>query len=324
MSPEERRLLAELFERTREAAAHPRDKEAEALIAEMVRAQPAAPYLLAQAVLVQDQALQSADQQMQEMQAYIDDLEAYLHELESQQNPRGQGQYGRWPQDQGPYGQDQYGRGDDGRGPQGPGPQGHDPYGRPRGGFLGGSAFGGGEPPPPRGSVPPSGGVWGSGRTLDPSAAAPQGGVWPGQQRPAEPTPEPGQPPQQQGGFLKGALTTAAGVAGGMLLANSIKGLFGGQNDPLGMSSAKASEGGYGQGGGYGGSSSNIPSPGGSGGSITDGVPGFPSSRGPSEAELREQDRLQDEDQDQDLEQDEEIFGEDADYDDGGDEDDEE
>jgi len=273
MSPEERRLLAELFERTREAASHPRDREAEALIAELVRGQPAAPYLLAQAVIVQEQALKAADEQLQDMQGYIDDLEARLQELEAQaQGARGQ-------------------------------------QGRPAGGFLG-SVFGGNEPPrqQTRSAVPPSGSgsVWGSGRTLDPGPAPQQSAPWPGQ-RQAAPPPPPEQP--QGGGFLKGALTTAAGVAGGVLLANSIKGLFGGHNDPMGMSSAKAAES-----GGFG-----APSPGGfgsSGGSITDGVPGFGSQRRLTDAEQREQDRLQDEDQDQDMEQDEEFEDE---Y--GGDED---
>lgn len=35
--------------------------------------------------------------------------------------------------------------------------------------------------------------------------------------------------PQGGGGFLRGAMTTAAGVAGGMLLANSIRGMLGGE-----------------------------------------------------------------------------------------------
>ena len=60
MSPDERRLLTDLFERIRTASANPRDREAEAFIAEAVRDMPYAPYLLAQAVLVQDEALKSA------------------------------------------------------------------------------------------------------------------------------------------------------------------------------------------------------------------------------------------------------------------------
>lgn len=59
MSPEERQLLVGLFERTKSAASGPRDQEAEAFITEQIRQQPAAPYLLAQTVIVQDQALQA-------------------------------------------------------------------------------------------------------------------------------------------------------------------------------------------------------------------------------------------------------------------------
>ena len=39
------------------------------------------------------------------------------------------------------------------------------------------------------------------------------------------------------GGFLQGALGAAAGVAGGMLLADSIRGLMGGHASPFGIGS---------------------------------------------------------------------------------------
>ena len=45
-------------------------------------------------------------------------------------------------------------------------------------------------------------------------------------------------PAPESGGFLRGALGAAAGVAGGMLLANSIRGLFdhgNNRNDQLGI-----------------------------------------------------------------------------------------
>ena len=60
MSPEERQVLVELFQRTNAAASQPRDRDAEAFIAEAVRLQPYAPYLLAQAVLLQEQAMKQA------------------------------------------------------------------------------------------------------------------------------------------------------------------------------------------------------------------------------------------------------------------------
>ncbi len=53
MSPEERQMLTDLFERVRGQANAPRDRDAEALIADAIRTQPYAPYLLTQAVLLQ-------------------------------------------------------------------------------------------------------------------------------------------------------------------------------------------------------------------------------------------------------------------------------
>ncbi|PWB81129.1 MAG: DUF2076 domain-containing protein [Methylocystaceae bacterium] len=196
MSPEERQLLAGLFERTRSAGSAQRDQEAESFINEQVKSQPAAAYLLAQTVLVQDQALQAANQRLQE-------LESRVRELESK------------PQQSG--------------------------------GFLGG-LFGGGarQAPPQRPAPPPPGygqpayppqqpgGPWGAG----PAGAAPY----------AQPGYAPQQPAPQQagGGFLKGALGTAAGVAGGVLLADSIRGLFhgGGAGGQLGIGSGYEHAGG--------------------------------------------------------------------------------
>jgi hypothetical protein len=174
MSPEERQLLAGLFDRIRAAAGNPRDKEAEALIADETKAQPYAPYLLAQTVIVQDQALNAANARLQE-------LDGKLRELQT----------------------------------QAAGPQ--------RGGFLGGlgSLFGGGAPRRPVGPPPQAGGPWqqqpqGGWNQPQPGYGQPQpqGGPWGGQQA------------GQGGSFLKGALGTAAGVAGGVLLADTIRGLF--------------------------------------------------------------------------------------------------
>ena len=92
MSPEERQLLSDLFDRVRSQANAPRDRDAENLIAEAVRAQPYAPYLLAQAVLVQEQALHGADQRIQELQA------AYRPARGAGPvRAAGRGQLSRWP-----------------------------------------------------------------------------------------------------------------------------------------------------------------------------------------------------------------------------------
>jgi hypothetical protein len=76
MSPEERQLLTGLFDRIRGAASAPRDQEAEALIQDATRAQPYAPYFLAQTVLVQDQALRAANDRLQELEAKVKSLES--------------------------------------------------------------------------------------------------------------------------------------------------------------------------------------------------------------------------------------------------------
>src|SRR5476649_1826930 len=69
MQDQERDLIEGLFGRLKAYEAQQRDPEAERLIATLVAAQPGAPYLLTQTVLVQEQALKAA-------QARIDELEA--------------------------------------------------------------------------------------------------------------------------------------------------------------------------------------------------------------------------------------------------------
>ncbi len=177
MSPEERQLLSELFERVRTQANAPRDRDAENFIAEAMRALPYAPYFLAQATIMQDQALRAADQKIQELQAEIGQLR--------QQTPSAA-----------------------------PG----------AGGFLGG-LFGGGRPAPqPQPGATPS--PWGAPQQQQAYDAPPQQQAF----APPQPAPSPWGAPQaaQGGGFLHNALGAAAGVAGGVLLADSIRGLMSG------------------------------------------------------------------------------------------------
>jgi uncharacterized protein len=186
MSPEERQLLTGLFDRIRGAANTPRDQEAEALIQDATKAQPYAPYFLAQTVLVQDQALRAANDRLQELEGKVKDLE--------------------------------------GQAASGPRP----------GGFLSGlgSLFGGSGPSStPRAPAPPPGGRWSQSPPQDAWQRPPQGYTG------AAPGPWGGQGGSPGGGFLTGALGTAAGVAGGVLLADSIRGLFAGHNNPLGIGS---------------------------------------------------------------------------------------
>jgi len=185
MTPQERQVLADLFERIRSAAANPRDAEAEAYIAEAVRAQPYAPYLLAQTALVQQHALDAAAQRIQELEA------------RAAQPAQETGFLGN----------------------------------------LGRSLFGGGQPAPRPGydagayqraaAAPPP---------PAPAYAPPPAGPW-------------GAPPAASGGgFLAGAMTTATGVAGGLLAANAIESLLGGGRGGL-FGSAGFGGGGFGGGG---------------------------------------------------------------------------
>jgi hypothetical protein len=279
MSPEERQLITGLFDRIRSAATTPRDQEAETLIQDATKAQPYAPYYLAQTVLVQDQALRAANDRLQELEGKVKDLES--------------------------------------RAASGPRP----------GGFLSGlgSLFGGSGPSSaPRAGMPP------------PGSALP-GGMPPPDSRWSQPPPQRGwqQPPQGYappggapgpwggpgasagGGFLTGALGTAAGVAGGVLLADSIRGLFGGHNNPLGIGSGF---GGMGP-GGLGGETivNNYYGSDGQSLSQQDAAQDAQQDAADDAQQYAQQDAQQDADQDQDDIQDASDYGSDGGFDSGDD-----
>ncbi len=199
MSPEERQLLQGLFERIQNAGSAPRDRDAEAFIGDAVKALPYAPYLLAQTVIVQDQALRAANERLQQLEAQVRDLEQHA---QTQQAGAGSGGF------LGGLGS-LFGGGAPQSAPPPP----------PRAPSPGWNQQPQGWQPPPQPNYGQQAGPWG----------APQGG--PGGFGGGAF----GGGPQQGGGFLKGALGAAAGVAGGVLLADSIKGLFGGHNNPLGI-----------------------------------------------------------------------------------------
>lgn len=190
MSPDERQMIVGLFDRMRGFGPPQKDADADAVIAQQIRANPDASYMLVQSVLVQEHVIQ-------QQQARVDELEARVRELESHAS-RSQPQQS--------------------------------------GGFLGGLFGGNGARP----SVPAAG------RT--------QAGFMPGQQagqpmmgNRQSPWGQPqggmmGQPQQQAGGgFMRTAMATAAGVAGGMLVANAIGSMM---NSP--GSSAQAADAGAG------------------------------------------------------------------------------
>lgn len=197
MTPEERQLIGDLFERMRSTGLSEKDREAEAFINQAVRATPDAAYKLVQSVLVQEHALQEAGQRVEDLEARVRDLEDMLAQQQQPQQRQASS-----------------------------------------GGFLGG-LFGSRsqpEPAPARQSVPSFGQQRG-GYAPQPGYGQQGGSPWGGgQQQPMQGGF--GQQPQQRagGGFMKSAMATAAGVAGGMLAANMIKDMMGGG------SSAHASE----------------------------------------------------------------------------------
>ncbi|MGK9167515.1 DUF2076 domain-containing protein [Inquilinus limosus] len=68
MTPQERELLTNLVARLKQAPPAERDEEATAMIRDLVRDLPDAPYLLAQTVLIQDYALHQAQARIAELE----------------------------------------------------------------------------------------------------------------------------------------------------------------------------------------------------------------------------------------------------------------
>ena len=148
MEREEQRLIESLFSRLKQAESQsvPRDAAAERLIEQQLRQQPAAPYYMAQAILIQEAALKKLNAQVTELENRL-----------AQQQPARQSS----------------------------------------GGFLS-SLFGGGE-----------------------RHAAPQQTPW--NSAPQQPY---AAPAARGSGFLGGALQTAVGVAGGVVMADMLTSMF--------------------------------------------------------------------------------------------------
>ena len=86
MQSEEQRLIESLFSRLKQAESQsaPRDAAAERLIEQQLRQQPAAPYYMAQAILIQEAA-------MKKLSAQVNDLESRLAQAQQQQPARQSG-----------------------------------------------------------------------------------------------------------------------------------------------------------------------------------------------------------------------------------------
>ena len=168
MTPQERQLIDELFDRLARVESAPRDSEAMSAIMQGLRNAPNAIYPLVQTVLLQDEALRRANDRIEQLEqgpaqeqgqsgGFLDSMREKLFGQEPrgsvpnvppasqgrpvwnsgqvlQQSQGGQGQY-----DQG-YGQGGYGQGGYGQGGTGGGP-GQGPYGSPQSAFGGGGSF---------------------------------------------------------------------------------------------------------------------------------------------------------------------------------------
>ncbi len=170
MTPDEKNLISGLFDRLKnaEASTGPKDREADELIRQSVAAQPSAPYLLVQTVLVQEHALTNAQQRIAELEKQV--------EAAKSAQPSGGSFLGGIADKLGPWGR---------RADQAPGP----------------TPMAAQPMPMPQQPMAPQPGYAAYAST---AAMAPTAG----------------------GGFLRSALTTAAGVAGGALLFQGIEGLL--------------------------------------------------------------------------------------------------
>jgi hypothetical protein len=201
MTPQERQLVDDLFDRLAKVESAPRDPNAAAAIAQGLQQAPNAVYALVQTVLLQDEALKRANSHIQELEAavnapqqqgqsggFLDSMrEAVFGPGQTQGQARGSvpnvpppqpasrpvWNSGQVLQQSPPGGYDQ-------------GPYGQPPYGQYGGGSPYGQSYG----------APPFGGGGGGGG----------------------------------GSFLGTAAAAAAGVVGGSLLLNSIRGMMGGSH----------------------------------------------------------------------------------------------
>ncbi|EPN71429.1 putative periplasmic ligand-binding sensor protein, partial [Pseudomonas syringae pv. actinidiae ICMP 19097] len=86
MNSEEQTLIDGLFSKLKDAetASAPRDAAAEARIKEHLTRQPAAPYYMTQAILVQEAAVNQLNQQVKQRDEQIQQLQAELQQAKGQ------------------------------------------------------------------------------------------------------------------------------------------------------------------------------------------------------------------------------------------------
>jgi hypothetical protein len=195
MTPQERQMIDDLFDRLSGLESAPRDPDASAAIAQGLRKAPSAVYALVQTVLVQDEALKRANSRIQELEAasapaqqqsggFLDSMrDTFFGQERGQNQPRGS-----VPNVPPPAGRPVWNSGQVMQQTQSPGreqaPYGQSSYGQP------------------------------------PSYGQPYGGA---------------QPPAGGGGsFLGTAAAAAAGTIGGSLLLGSIRSMMGGSHFGIG------------------------------------------------------------------------------------------
>jgi hypothetical protein len=74
MNHEERQVISGIFDRLRQVENQPRDPEAERFIADKLRQQPYAPYAMAQAIYVQEQALANLNAEVERLRSEVEHL----------------------------------------------------------------------------------------------------------------------------------------------------------------------------------------------------------------------------------------------------------
>lgn len=175
MHTEEQQLIDGLFSRLRDAERQggSRDAQAEQLIQQRLRDQPAAPYYMAQVVLIQEAALKRLEQRVKDLETQVSQLQTT-----STQN-------------------------------------------RPSSGSFLSGLFGGSQSTPAVASAPPAPVAPSSSRGWVDSGYRSPTSAWGQGSANAAP-----QPQHSGGGFMAGAAQTALGVAGGMLLAETLSGFF--------------------------------------------------------------------------------------------------
>ena len=201
MTPEERQVITGIFERLSAAENHPRDPEAEKLIGDLVAQQPYAPYDMAQSIYVNGRLSPICINRCK--------LSSSSSKKRAKRRKRAKEAQARTQPQSGGFLSSLFG-GPSAAPPSRPAPTPPPRFGDARPGYA----------PQPYGSGGPM-------PTGPMSGIAPQPGPWGGQGFGGAP---------QGGGFLQNAMSTAAGVAGGMVLANALTSCLG-HHSGLGLGS---------------------------------------------------------------------------------------